>query len=500
VKLNFIERFKLAMVALLNPGSLAQNRYEAGQIYSPRRSHLPGWVQDARFDANQMTRLEILRKARYFERNSALVNRLADLFEQYTVGPCGLRFVPASSDQEWNKRATEWWEGWAPYCDIASLHNWGTVQSLVARSWAIDGEVFILKTYGKPRQDRQSYPRIQLVETHRVYTPGAEHSNQRVVDGVQLDERNRPTGYWVDRGDGMEENFALVPASEVVHVGEPSRPGMVRYLPLLYAVLNDLHDLDDLQILEMDAAKDHAQNTAIIKTKSGELSAEDFRRQRFLGTGTQGTSGGSSQERSQYYQDVFQGRVKVLRQGDDYAQHGSNRPSAATDSYWDRLESKVCAGFGISKLLVYPWSMQGTVTRADLDVAATFFRSRSAVLAYKFTDIYTWAMDWATRNELSLADPPADWKKVTVRSPRSVNVDVGRNAAALIAEYVAGWRTLEEICAELGYDYRDVLRQRAIERKLARELESEFDLAPGELISAALEAIKQQQAQEPQAA
>lgn len=493
------DRLRLVITSLLRP-DLVLARYEAGQRWSPRRSTLPGWVQDARFDADQMTRLEIVRKARYFERNSALVNRLADLFEQYTVGPCGLKFIPASSDQEWNARAAVWWEGWSKYCDLSSLQTFGTVQSLCARSWAIDGEVFIVKTYGKPRPKQQSYPRIQLVETHRVKTPAGMYGDPKIIDGIQVDERGRPAIYWVDQGDGaIEENFKGVPSDQIVHVGEPSRPGMLRYLPLLYPVLNDLHDLDDLQMLEMDAAKEAAQTTSVIKTKSGELSAEDFRRVRFLNdSATQGTSGGSAKERSQYYEDVFRGRVKVLRNGDDYAQHASARPSIVTQDYWDRIESKVCAGFGISKLLVYPWSMQGTVTRADLDVAATFFRSRSAVLAYKFTEIWQWVMGWAVQNVLELADPPADWRKVTVRPPRSVNVDVGRNATALIAEYEAGWRTLEEICAELGNDWREVLRQRGVERAAAREVEQEFGLSTGELIGAALEAIKQTQQQQTQ--
>src|SRR5688572_3483546 len=62
---------------------LVQNRYEAGQLWSSRRSYLPGWTRDARFDADSATCTEIRRKARYFERNNAIVNRLADLFEQY---------------------------------------------------------------------------------------------------------------------------------------------------------------------------------------------------------------------------------------------------------------------------------------------------------------------------------------------------------------------------------------------------------------------------------
>lgn len=471
-------------------------RYEAGRRYDPRRSYVPGYYQDARLDASQMDRIEIVRKARYFEQNNAIVNRLADLFEQYTVGPNGLKFVPASSDREWNNAARENWNTWCTMPDISSLWNFSTIQSLASRSWLVDGELFVIKTSGRVRADQQSFPRIQLVETHRIETPPGSFGDTSIHDGVQLDPRGRPIAYFVREGFGVDERHVSYPASSVVHIGEPSRPGMYRSLPMLYPVLNDLHDLDDLQMLEMDAAKEAAETTSTISTKSGELSDEDLRRQRFKIAGSQGTSGGSDQVRTQYYSDVFRGRVKVLKHGDTYEQHVSGRPSVAQQQYWDYLVSKVCAGVGISKLLVLPISMQGTVVRADLDVASSWFRARSSVLASKWTDIYHYVTEWGTRNNSLMADPPADWRRVTVRPPRTVNVDVGRNAQALIAEYLAGWRTLEEICGELGTDWEEVLMQRGTEMARASEIETELKLPPGVLIQAVIEANKAAQQQQ----
>lgn len=489
-------------VAVAHTLAPIEGRYEAGQHYSSRRTWLPGWVRDARFDADQATRIEIMRKSRYFERNNAILNRLADLFEQYTVGPNGLRYVPASSDPEWNKRAAAWWEDWCTKCDLTSLQPFGTIQSLCARSWAIDGEIFLLKTSGRPRAGERSYPRIQLIESHRVETPPTPADGARIIDGIEVDERGRPVAYWVketafgEHGFMGDETFRRVPAEQIIHIFEASRPGQYRGLPMTYAVLNDLHDLDDLQLFSLDGAKEASLKTAVIKTKTGELSMDELRRARFNIGGTQGTSGGSKQERSAYYKEHFRAAPVVLERDDEYQEFTVTRPSESERALWDHLTSKVCAGFGISKLLVFPWSVQGTVVRADLDVAATFFRSRSAVLASKFTEVWLYVMQWAVLNERQLADPPADWKRVAVRAPRSVNVDVGRNSTALISEYEAGWRTLEEICGELGMDWRDVLRQRAVELAEAAALEKEFSLPEGSLIAKVLEALKAKQAQQ----
>ena len=487
-----------ALAALVAPkqAPVIVDRYEAGRRWDPRRSTIPGYYQDARLDASQMERTEIVRKARYFERNNGLVNKLADLFEQYTVGPSGLKFVPASSNPEWNKAARDNWNTWCTMPDISSLWSFATIQSLGSRSWLVDGELFVVKTSGRVRSDQQSFPRIQLVETHRVETPPSAYGDPTIYDGIKLDKTGRPVEYYVREGSGLDERHVAYPASSIVHIGEPSRPGMYRCLPMLYPVLNDLHDLDDLQLLEMDAAKEAAKTTNVIKTKSGEVSDEDLRRQRFKIAGAQGTSGGSDQVRTQYYEDVFQGRAKVLKHGDEFAQFISSRPSVAQQQYWDYLLAKICAGVGISKLLVVPSSMQGTVVRADLDVASSWFRARSAVMAGKWTEVYHYVTEWGTRNTRSMSDPPHDWKKVTVRPPRTVNVDVGRNATALIAEYKAGWRTLEEICGELGSDWEEVLTQRGTEMARAKEIEEEFKLAPGVLIEAVLEATKADQQQQ----
>ncbi|TXH52223.1 MAG: phage portal protein [Desulfurellales bacterium] len=452
-----------------------QAYYDAGKRWSADRSWIPGEVTDAKFDADGATRWEIVRKARYFEANSGLVNRLADLFEQYTVGESGLRFIPASSSDEWNTAAANWWAGWCPVCDVASLHPFGTLQSLIARAWLIDGEAFVVLTSGRNAPSGMAQrPRIQLVESHRVATPIGMLGDSTVIDGIEIDRQTgRPVAYWIRTGDA----YNRVDAASVIHVFEPSRIGQYRGLSFLTPVMNDLHDLDDLQMLEMKAAKVAAEVTNVITTETGELTDEDIRRQKFTLEGEDSLGHTGTEDRERHYRKSFGGRTVALKSGEDIKQFISNRPSVAAREYWDYLTSKICAGVGISKLLVYPYTLQGTVTRSDLDVSATFFRCRSAVLQAAFARIYLWAIDWARANERSLADPPSDWKAVTVRAPRSVNVDVGRNSTAMLEELKNGVRTYEDIYAEQGEDWRQRLRQKAREAALIRDLSVEFGVS-----------------------
>jgi lambda family phage portal protein len=493
-----VKRFFANLVFAATVGlRIITNRYEAGQRGGTSRSFLPAWVQDARFDADSATRTEILRKSRYFERNNGIVNRLADLFEQYVVGANGLQIIPSSANDVWNEKAQLSWTEWQEFCDLTSLQSFAGIQSLVARSWFIDGEIFILLTRGDqigPAGERlaANRPRIQLIEAHRVETPSAmwDQEGKTIIDGIQIDKNGRPTAYWVrDNFDG--NTYTPIPANRMIHVFEACRPGQYRGLPFLYPVMNDLHDLDDLQLFEMKAAKEAAEITNVVENGSGEISsAASLRRERVNQT-TQNASGVETTEsRTKWIRDVLGGRSIALKLGESFKQFVSERPSVATKEYWDYITSKVCAGTGISKMLVFPWSLQGTIARGDYDIANAFFRSRSAVLASAFTRVYLFYMEWAKSNDSRIFDPPGDWKSVTVRPPRGCNVDIGRNSQAMLAELEAGATTYDAIYGALGLDYRRELRKKAKEAAYIRALATEFKITPGEIASAAAAAIQ----------
>jgi lambda family phage portal protein len=453
-----------------------QNRYEAAMWQWGTRSFLFGTNQDARFDADKMAREEIMRKSRYFERNNAFVNRLADIFEQYTVGANGLAVVSQSKD------ATNYFNRWSMDCDVCSLLPFSTLQSIMARSWFIDGEIFIVKTMVKGR------PRVQLVESHRCYTPKElrDKEGTQIVDGVQVDANGKPVGYWFNTQPTNSGNYSpaagteqmqMIPAENVVHVFEPSRPGMYRGLPFLYPVMNDLHDMDDLQMMVLQVCKQAASIGNVTTNKTGEFDATLARRAAMKVNSQNAAGSPVSKDFGQFYNVKLGAQEIALAHGDSISQFQANRPSLAERELWDYLLTKVCAGVGISKLLVMPYSMQGTVTRADLEIAAAFFRSRSAIVQNAVKCVFMWVSGWAMdfdREVLRGGMDFTEYASITVRAPRSVNVDVGRNSKALVSELNAGLRSYQDIYAEAGQDYREQLEQKAAEAALITELAKKY--------------------------
>jgi capsid protein len=103
-------------------------------------------------------------------------------------------------------------------------------------------------------------------------------------------------------------------------------------------------------------------------------------------------------------------------------------------------------------------------------------------------------LQWAVENVRTLRTPPPDFLRCTVRAPRSVKVDVGYDSAAVIAELKAGIRTMESICAPMGEDWRNVMRQSAAEAAFVQQLASDTGVAPYEIASKAYESAAQRAA------
>ena len=442
-------------------------RYE-GATHSYERGWIPAGIQDARFDADNATRSELLRKSRYFEKNNAIYNRLADLYCNYTAG-AGLQVTPSSVDPEWNVKAKAWWDGWSRQPNLTNRQSFSSLVNTMARARFVDGECFIVLTRGLSGR-----PRVQLFEGHQVKTPPqfAEMEGDGIIDGVMVDANGRPTGYYFatrSRRDNSEV-FELVGAENVIHFFKPLRPGQYRGLPMVSPVINDLHDLDDLQILEMRAAKDAADITNVIKTPSGEVDPEAMRKRAFTATKTDSNGSTYTEEKLDYYQDSIGGNTLVMKTGDDIEQFKSDRPSVATSGYWKYLTEKVCAGVGIPYVLVFPDSMQGTVYRGSLDMANQFFRAEFVTLADVSRLMFEFVMNWARVNVPSLRDAPHDWASVIIHPPRAVNVDVGRNSAAMLAELEAGATTYDQIYGPLGLNWKQQFSALKQQRDYANEI------------------------------
>lgn len=466
-----------------------RNLFEAARTHWFDQSFLFGKShQDAWMDYSAADRAAIVSSHRYYVANSELVQRIRSLFIQFSVGPTGLLCTPNSVDETWNDVRAKRWDQWCRRPEISSRC---TLRELVIQ-WAgslfDDGEFFVIKRQVDAGAGRW-LPFLQTIEAHRCKTPGdlKGEEGRTIIDGVAIDANCQPTHYYFVKNtpkQGEPEQFEKVPAAMVVHGFKVRRPGMYRGIPEGVSAQNTLHSYEDLHKLERRAANKIASTAVVVYNELGEANAVDTRRARF-GIGTTNSAGQNvTKDRAQYYENKLGGDTLYMQRGDKMEAFNASRPSIVTQQYWDLLISQICCGYNVPKLLVVPYSLQGTVTRADLDVCTNAFRFNFEIIAAALRDVYEWQTDWEVRygrefrdalGKASVSNPtPPDYQCVVIRPPRAPDVDVGYNANALKIELALGTKTYQDVLAERQQNWQQVFRDAAESAFYLKKLAAEF--------------------------
>lgn len=405
--------------------------------------------------------------------NNWLLATLEEKDVKYTVGPFGHIIKPHSSDPEWNKYAAEEYGLFceAPFRDSDLTMAQG--HRLSRKEMHVDGEVFENLTFLKI-SGQQSVPAVELVESHRVSSPGMEYDYSRadsdIVDGVQLSRDangqlyGKPAGFHVRLGTEGEQ-WIFRKAFDVrrpglggmLHLGDPDRIGMARYISKYAPVLNEIADLTLLWMFEMDRSKSNSEVAAIWKTFSGQVPGSNFDGGGLPESSIPGqlnVPGSYNDEeitkKLKEFRKVISARWLAVKPGEDMEIKDNPNPSASQQWLWKFVIERVCVTRGIPMVLVLPDSMQGTTLRAVMDDAQIGFTSQFAINARSAVMKYRFFMDWARYNRPKLADAPGDWMQCRVVPPPQINVDFGRNMQAMIAGIDAGIYDYDSVVTKDG--------------------------------------------------
>jgi lambda family phage portal protein len=221
-------------------------------------------------------------QARYYEQNFDIARGvLADLVLK-TVGPTGIACEPQPRTEagdihdEFASQILELWKDWCRNPEVTFQHDWPSCQRLLARSWLRDGDVFAQMVQGtvKAINHGTTVPfSIEMIEADLV--PLEYSLPPSIVQGVEVNEWGRPTGYWILRnppGDVFSASTFAVPsdmkrvdASRILHCKLVDRIRQYRGVSQFAAVLQRFDDLKDYEESERIAAKIAASMAAYIK-------------------------------------------------------------------------------------------------------------------------------------------------------------------------------------------------------------------------------------------
>lgn len=223
------------------------------------------------------------------------------------------RLVADRAEVERKRAMAAAWDAFVENVDPEGRLDFYGLQLQAARCYFESGEV-LLRFLPRPASWRLPVP-LQMQVLEPDYLDATK--NQRlpnggaIIQGVEYDRWGRRVAYWLYRehpGESLipyRSGFVSdrVPASEIIHVFEPLRPGQARGVSCFAPVTLRLRDADEYEDAELVRKKIAACFTAFVKRAQGPGSPLDK-------SATTGTDG-------RRVETMSPGRVQYLQPGDE---------------------------------------------------------------------------------------------------------------------------------------------------------------------------------------
>ena len=192
-------------------------------------------------------------------------------------------------DQRVNTIIEEAWSDWtqANICDCAGKYSFHQFEWLAAGALCESGEA-IFRIIRKPFGNSTIPLSLQMIESDLLdeeYDGKTLSKNNEWRNGVEVDEWGRALRYAIltkHPGDAYYLDFSaskklhiFIPATDIIHLFLPERPGQNRGVPWFHSVMADMHQLQGYEEAAVIRARAGASIMGFIQNDQGELIGDD---------------------------------------------------------------------------------------------------------------------------------------------------------------------------------------------------------------------------------
>jgi len=372
----------------------------------------------------------------------------------YSVGEAWLPEYIGTTDKDKGKQVSKFMHDvWLPQCDIrGGIFDWWKMLELSSVEIDRSGDVFWVMIIGD-----DGFPRIQMIPGHRcrseyekTVADGA-YKGYRIVDGIIYYRNGRPAAYRFDVGKDGVKDYKDVPASDVIHLFDPTHCEQGRGLPAFTHALESLKmsllSTEDERIRQQIISRLHLT----VFNATGSPDIDD--------PGNDMDGGGTCANPAAFSTQAFPGGVMYLPGDGQHRmeQMEHKNPGPNWDTFQDRLNRE--AIIPVWSYSVWKSTGQGTAERGEILKCRRFVTKRQGQLWYAARRALSWAYSvFATQGRLPKLAAPTLWD--FSRPPR-LSVDDGRESKMELDELRAGSRNLSEVLEARGLKEDDFLDSRA---------------------------------------
>lgn len=207
----------------------------------------------------------IRNRARDQARNNPWCSSAIDSLVSNVTSPA-IRPISRAEKKEFRLKLHRLWDDWCVEADAAGILSFDLLVGLAFRSMVESGEVFI-RLRPRMADDGLVVPlQLQIIESDHcpvTYTQIAPNGN-RIIAGIEFDQIGRRAAYWMypehpgESSPIMGDTYSQpsrIPANEIIHIYDPARPGQIRGVPKMAAILTRLYDLGEYEGAELTKKK-----------------------------------------------------------------------------------------------------------------------------------------------------------------------------------------------------------------------------------------------------
>lgn len=177
------------------------------------------------------------------------------------------------------------WDAWCVDADVSSDLGFAGLQTLMVRSWLERGDVVIRRRWRRI-EDGLAVPfQIELLEGDFIdhQQNGPTRIGGRIVQGVEFDPIGRRLAYWLHKSHPGESGVWAMPsgsvapidAADIAHLYRATRPGQVRGVPWLSAVIELLRNLERYEAAERNRKRSQAGIVGVVTPRDDVVYDED---------------------------------------------------------------------------------------------------------------------------------------------------------------------------------------------------------------------------------
>lgn len=416
--------------------------------------------------------LRILRaRSRQLCMNNAYGRKFAKMVVDNLCGPspfilqAKVKTARGKLDDMANVRIEAAWKSWSRkgQCEVTEQWSLSAVWKLVARIWAVDGEVVIRK-YRGPEYGKHGF-RLQVIDSDRLDdlknkslpNGGAIHM------GVEYDAVQRPVAYHILRRKpaewerGYTRETDRIPANEILHLYLPEHAEQGRGVPWVYAAMMELIHLGAFEEAAVIAARVGASQMGVIQSPDG---GEQI-------VGDRPTEAGNPQI------DAEPGAFPVLPPGYEIAGWNPKYPDAAVAPFLKSCLRGIAAGLDVAyhnlandlEAVNYSSAQIGEMGERDAWMSLQNFMIEHALQPvydeWLGMQILTGRLPFELGNER--------YHDVRFQGRRWTPIDPVKHVNANIEAINARLKSRTRVVAETGEDFEDVIDELAAEEALLKE-------------------------------